>query len=82
MPRRQNQYYRLSKLVPESIPQSSRASTSSEGVKPCLNEASSAEFCAKLNLQKISGHRSLQALQKYLEVSEEQVERAIASLSF
>lgn len=33
-------------------------------------------------LQKISGHRSLQALQKYLEVSEEQVERAIASLRF
>ena len=33
-------------------------------------------------LQKISGHRSLQALQKYLEVSEEQVELAIASLSF
>ena len=29
-------------------------------------------------LQKISGHRSLQALQKYLEVSEEQVEVAIA----
>jgi len=33
-------------------------------------------------LQKISGHRNLQALQKYLEVSEEQVEAAIASLSF
>lgn len=33
-------------------------------------------------LQKISGHRNLQALQKYLEVSEEQVETAIASLSF
>jgi len=33
-------------------------------------------------LQKISGHRNLQALQKYLEVSEEQVEVAIAALTF
>ena len=41
-------YYRLSKLVPESIPQSSCASTSSEGLKLCLSEASSAEFCANL----------------------------------
>ena len=33
-------------------------------------------------LQKISGHRNLQALQKYLEVSEEQVEVAISTLTF
>jgi len=33
-------------------------------------------------LQKISGHRNLQALQNYLEVSEEQVEVAIAALTF
>ena len=33
-------------------------------------------------LQKISGHRNLQALQKYLEISEEQVEVAIAALTF
>jgi len=33
-------------------------------------------------LQKISGHRNLQALQKYLEVSEEQVEVAISALTF
>jgi integrase/recombinase XerD len=33
-------------------------------------------------LQKISGHRNLQALQKYLEISEEQVEVAISALTF
>lgn len=33
-------------------------------------------------IQEISGHRSLQALQKYLEVSEQQVEEAIAVLGF
>jgi integrase/recombinase XerD len=33
-------------------------------------------------LQKISGHRNLQALQKYLEISEAQVEVAISALSF
>ncbi|MEP0872038.1 tyrosine-type recombinase/integrase [Trichocoleus desertorum AS-A10] len=33
-------------------------------------------------IQEISGHRSLQALQRYLEVSELQLEGAIASLSF
>lgn len=33
-------------------------------------------------IQQISGHESLAALQKYLEVSEEQVRGAIASLSF
>jgi integrase/recombinase XerD len=33
-------------------------------------------------IQEISGHRSLQALQKYLEVSEQQMEGAISALSF
>ncbi|NJP11775.1 MAG: phage integrase family protein [Leptolyngbyaceae cyanobacterium RU_5_1] len=33
-------------------------------------------------IQEISGHRSLQALQQYLEVSEQQVEAAISALSF
>ncbi|MBD1863050.1 site-specific integrase [Trichocoleus sp. FACHB-46] len=33
-------------------------------------------------IQKISGHRSLQSLQQYLEVSELQLEGAIAALSF
>jgi integrase/recombinase XerD len=33
-------------------------------------------------IQEISGHNSLAALQKYLEVSEEQKERAIAALTF
>lgn len=33
-------------------------------------------------IQEISGHRSLQALQRYLEVSEQQVERAISVLGF
>jgi hypothetical protein len=33
-------------------------------------------------IQEISGHRSLQVLQRYLEVSEVQLEGAIASLSF
>ncbi|MBD2121324.1 tyrosine-type recombinase/integrase [Trichocoleus sp. FACHB-262] len=33
-------------------------------------------------IQEISGHRSLQALQRYLEVSELQLEGAIAALSF
>jgi integrase/recombinase XerD len=33
-------------------------------------------------IQQISGHQSLEALQRYLEVSEEQVERAIASMRF
>ena len=33
-------------------------------------------------IQEISGHRSLQALQRYLEVREEEVERAIAALLF
>lgn len=33
-------------------------------------------------IQEISGHRSLQALQKYLEVSEQQVEQAVAVLGF
>ena len=33
-------------------------------------------------IQEVSGHRSLQALQRYLEVSEAQVEKAIAVLSF
>lgn len=32
-------------------------------------------------IQQVSGHRSLQALQKYLEVSEQQVEGAIAVLT-
>ncbi|MEP0872071.1 hypothetical protein NDA01_19835 [Trichocoleus desertorum AS-A10] len=33
-------------------------------------------------IQEISGHRSLQALQRYLEVTEIQMEGAIAALSF
>ncbi|MEP0874072.1 tyrosine-type recombinase/integrase [Trichocoleus desertorum AS-A10] len=33
-------------------------------------------------IQEISGHRSLQAFQCYLEVSERQLEGAIAALSF
>ena len=33
-------------------------------------------------IQQISGHRSLQVLQKYLEVSEPQVESTIAVLAF
>jgi integrase/recombinase XerD len=33
-------------------------------------------------IQEISGHRSLQALQRYLEVSEQQMENAVAVLSF
>jgi integrase/recombinase XerD len=33
-------------------------------------------------LQEITGHRSLQALPKYLEVWEQQVEQAVAVLSF
>ena len=33
-------------------------------------------------IQELSGHRSLAALQKYLEVSEEQKGRAIAALTF
>lgn len=33
-------------------------------------------------IQEISGHRSLQALQRYLEVSEVQLERAVAALHF
>jgi len=33
-------------------------------------------------IQQISGHRSLQALQRYLEVSEEQVEEAVAAIVF
>lgn len=33
-------------------------------------------------IQEISGHRSLQALQRYLEVSEQQIENAIAVLNF
>lgn len=33
-------------------------------------------------IQEISGHRSLQALQRYLEVSDHQVEQAIAALRF
>lgn len=33
-------------------------------------------------IQEISGHRSLATLQKYLEVSEEEKERAIAALTF
>ena len=33
-------------------------------------------------IQQISGHRNLQALQKYLEVSEQQVKSAIAVLEF
>ncbi|WP_431193613.1 tyrosine-type recombinase/integrase [Trichocoleus desertorum] len=33
-------------------------------------------------IQEISGHRSLQALQRYLDVSEGQLEGAIATLSF
>jgi integrase/recombinase XerD len=33
-------------------------------------------------IQEISGHRSLAALQKYLEVSEEEKKRAIAALTF
>lgn len=33
-------------------------------------------------IQQVSGHRSLQALQRYLEVTEQQVEAAISVLSF
>lgn len=33
-------------------------------------------------IQQISGHKSLQALQRYLEVTEQQVEGAIATLTF
>ena len=33
-------------------------------------------------IQRISGHKTLQALQRYLEVGEEQVESAIAALTF
>lgn len=33
-------------------------------------------------IQRVSGHKTLQALQRYLEVGEEQVESAIAALTF
>lgn len=33
-------------------------------------------------IQEIFGHPSLQALQKYLEVSEQQIEQAVAVLNF
>ncbi|WP_313929986.1 hypothetical protein [Trichocoleus sp. FACHB-262] len=42
---------------------------------------SSAEIPLRV-IQEISGHRSLQALQRYLEVLELQLEGAIAALSF
>jgi hypothetical protein len=43
------------------------------------------ENCYKIQLcviQEVSGHEKLTALQKYLEVSEQQVEDAIAHLNF
>jgi integrase/recombinase XerD len=49
--------------------------------RTALTQMSSAGIPLRV-IQEISGHRSLQALQRYLEVSELQLEGAIASLSF
>ncbi|WP_348252601.1 tyrosine-type recombinase/integrase [Trichocoleus desertorum] len=49
--------------------------------RTALTQMSSAGVPLRV-IQEISGHRSLQALQRYLEVSELQLEGAIASLSF
>ncbi|WP_431193465.1 tyrosine-type recombinase/integrase [Trichocoleus desertorum] len=49
--------------------------------RTALTQMSSAGIPLRV-IQKISGHRSLQALQRYLEVSELQLEGAIASLIF
>ncbi|MBD2090201.1 site-specific integrase [Microcoleus sp. FACHB-1515] len=46
--------------------------------RTALTQMSSAGVPLRV-IQEISGHRSLQALQKYLEVSEQQVEQAMAS---
>ena len=50
---RQNQYCRLSKLVSESTPQSSGASTSSEGLNPCLS-GRSRSFWVRDNFKEFS----------------------------
>jgi integrase/recombinase XerD len=49
--------------------------------RTALTQMSSAGIPLRV-IQEISGHRSLQALQKYLEVSEQQVEQAIAVVGF
>jgi integrase/recombinase XerD len=49
--------------------------------RTALTQMSSAGVPLRV-IQEISGHRSLQALQRYLEVSEGQLEGAISSLSF
>ncbi|MBD1864819.1 tyrosine-type recombinase/integrase [Trichocoleus sp. FACHB-46] len=49
--------------------------------RTALTQMSSAGIPLRV-IQEISGHRSLQVLQRYLGVSEVQLEEAIASLSF
>jgi len=49
--------------------------------RTALTQMSSAGVPLRV-IQEISGHRSLQALQRYLEVSEHQVEAAVAAIGF
>nr|WP_199296541.1 tyrosine-type recombinase/integrase [Leptolyngbya sp. FACHB-711] len=49
--------------------------------RTALTQMSSAGVPLRV-IQEISGHRSLQALQRYLEVSEQQVEAAVGAIGF
>ena len=49
--------------------------------RTALTQMSSAGVPLRV-IQEISGHRNLQALQRYLEVSEQQVEQAVAAIGF